>query len=199
MISCNVNVKNEVEKWVTQDGLLFLRKIGVKVSYILVDFGCNVGHYTIPAAKVIGNKGKVYAVDKDADILSKLMRTALAENLKNIIPVKTSGNPRIDLENESVDIVLLYDILHYFTIQERTTLYKEVYRILKVNGLLSVYPKHNSSDEPLWNLSNLKLKEIISEIEGSNLHLFDEKYGELLHNDNFDKGYVLNFKKSEGI
>jgi len=199
MISCNVNVKNEVEKWVKQDGLLFLRKIGVKESYVLVDFGCNVGHYAIPAAKVIGDKGKVYAVDKDGEVLRKLIQTTDAEKLKNIVPIKTTGELKIDLENESVDIVLLYDILHYFTIQERTTLYKEVYRILKVNGLLSVYPKHNSSDEPLWNLSDLKLKEIISEIEGSNLYLFDEKYGELLHNDNFDKGYVLNFKKSEGI
>lgn len=192
-------MKNDVKRWIKEDGVLFLRKIGVKEFYVLVDFGCNVGHYTIPASKVIGDKGKVYAVDKDGEVLSKLIQTTDAEKLKNIVPIKTTGELKIDLENGSVDVVLLYDILHYLTLQERKTIYKEVYRVLKVNGLLSVYPKHNKMDEPLWNFSNLKLKEIISEIEGSNLHLFDEKYGKLLHNDNFDKGYVLNFKKSEGI
>lgn len=197
-MSCEQYLKNDVEKWVKEDGIRFLKKIGVRESNVLVDFGCNVGHYTIPAAKIVGERGKVYAVDKDDDILNKLMRIALAEKLKNIIPVKTSGDLRIDLENESVDVVLLYDILHYFTLREREILYKEVYRILKVNGLLSVYPKHNRTDEPLWNLSDLRIKDIRKEIERMKFCPKGKFLKELIHDDNYNNGYVINFKKTEG-
>ncbi|OQX53796.1 MAG: hypothetical protein B5M53_06475 [Candidatus Cloacimonas sp. 4484_209] len=194
----NQYLNNDVERWIKKDGIVFLKRIGVKESFVLVDFGCNVGHYTIPAAKIVGENGTVYALDQDESVLSKLMKTALAENLKNIVPVKTSKNLKINLKTASVDVVLLYDILHYFSQEERMSLYKEVYRILKIDGLLSVYPKHNSSDEPLWNLSKLGIDEIAKEIETAGLCFRKKCDRELIHDDYYTNGIIINFKKTEG-
>ena len=33
-----------------------LKKIGIKKGQVILDFGCGVGNYTIPAAKIIGKK-----------------------------------------------------------------------------------------------------------------------------------------------
>jgi len=49
-----------------------LEKIGVSRGQIVLDFGCGSGTYTIPTAKIAGEPGKVYALDKDRQVLETL-------------------------------------------------------------------------------------------------------------------------------
>jgi len=148
---------SDVEKWLEKEGEIFLKNLSIEKGQIILDFGCSVGHYTIPAAKVAGKEGIVYAIEKDRSYLNRLMQTAESEELKNIIPIKTSGELKISLDDHSIDVVILYDVLHFMYISERKKLYDEVHRILKIGGLLSIYPKHCKFDEPLWNLADMKL------------------------------------------
>ena len=187
-------MKNEVKKWIEEDGQNFLKEIGINKGHTVLDFGCNVGHYTIPVAKVVGKESKVYAVDKDSEALTQLMQTAKSEGLENIVPITTSGEFNINLKNESVDVVLLYDILHYINLKERRKLYNEVYRILKISGFLSIYPKHYKLDEPLGELSDTELESLIQEIENKNFCFNSKVFKKLIHDDNYDTGYILNFK-----
>jgi len=190
----------DVEEWLKGKGEVFLRDIGVKEGQVVLDFGCNVGHYTIPAAKVVGERGKVYAVDSQIKSLDELMRTAAAEGLKNIVPIHSQAtNLQVALKDESVDVVLLYDVLHYMDVAERNRIYDESYRVLKVNALLSVYPKHSKLDEPLWNLSNMRLEDLIREIEGARFHFEGKLHRRLIHDNNCNKGYVLSFSKRKKI
>lgn len=186
-----------VKKWLKEDGEKFLRDIGIKQGQAIVDFGCGTGHYTIPAAKIVGKKGRVYAIDKDRSTLNQVMQRAKSENLNNIIPLNTSGTVKIDLEDETIDVVLLYDVLHYRDIDERKALYNEVHRILRPDALLSVYPKHHKLDWPLWNLAEKTIEEIINEIEGSHFYLCDKNVRKLLiHDDEYTQGQILNFRKT---
>ena len=92
--------------------------------------------------------------------------TAESEGLKNIVLISDqSEGSKINLEDESIDAMLFYDILHYMDLMERNKLYNDSYRVLKNDALLSVYPKHNKLDEPLWNLSDMQLEDVIKEIE----------------------------------
>jgi ubiquinone/menaquinone biosynthesis C-methylase UbiE len=186
-------MKTDIEKWLTKEGDIYLKEIGVKKGHVVVDFGCNVGHYTIPAAKVVGNKGMVYAVDKDREALIQLIKVTKSEGIENIVPLTTSGEFKSNLDNKCADVVLLYDILHYLTLVERKELYTEIYRILKNSGLLSIYPKHRKLDEPLWELSNMELESIINEVKKANFCLKGKYFKKLLHNDNYNTGYILNF------
>ena len=108
---------SEVRKWLEEDGEKFLRKVGLRRGQIVLDFGCGEGHYTIPASKVIGEKGRVYAFDKDAYILERLRRLAEEEGLSNIEIIK--GDTKIPLEDNSIDVVLCYDVIHYEKHRER--------------------------------------------------------------------------------
>jgi ubiquinone/menaquinone biosynthesis C-methylase UbiE len=190
-------MKDEMKKWENKKGLRFLEKIGVKSGKIVLDFGCGVGHYTVPAAKVTGKNGKVYGLDKDKNSLMKLRKKIMNHKLENIIVIETNGNLKIPLENNSIDIILFYDILHYLEKNEREKLYQEGYRILKSKGLFSVYPKHSKFDDGWGSIKNMVPDDIIEEIKYHNFS-FKERYCTILsHDDNLNHGCVLNFRKKE--
>ena len=163
-----------------------LQRIGIKNGQTVLDFGCGSGTYTIPVAKIVGKEGKVYALDKDKNALDNLMKKAKLGSLKNIRRIATSGELRIELPDESVDVSLLFDVFHryYFSqIEDRKRLLDEIYRITKIDGLVSVWPKHMES-------------EVRAEIEGANFYMEREYFGTLIHdNKDIETGKVINFRK----
>ena len=188
-------MNKDIEKWEEQEGVKFLRRIGLQPNQTVLDFGCRVGHYTLPAAKVVGNKGIVYAVDKEQQALNELQQKATRLNLKNIRTINTSGRIQIDLENDSIDVVLSYDVLHYHKKGERKKLYAEAYRVLKQDGLFSVYPKHTLEDDPIREFRKLSVSDVKQEIKNSKF-VFERKHcGLISHDDGLNQGCVLNFTK----
>ena len=163
-----------------------LEKAGIERGQIVLDFGCGSGTYTIPAARIVGSEGKVYALDKDKKALDELMQRAESVSLGNIERMNTCGGPEIELTDQSIDVVLLFDVFHsyYFPrANERRKLLGEVYRILRPDGFLLVYPKHMESEAK-------------GEIESANFYLASEYSGPLIHdNQDLENGPVLNFKK----
>lgn len=161
-----------------------LERVGVKKGQIVLDFGCSSGTYTIPAAKIVGKEGKVYALDKDKKAINEVIKKAESEGLKNIERMDTSGELKIYLDDMSIDMILLYDVFHdyYFpSAEDRRKLLDEIHRVLKQDGSLSVWPKHMES----------RAKD---EIEQANFYL-ENKYSATLIHDNKDieEGEILNF------
>ncbi len=179
----------DVEKWLKTDGEIYLKDLGIKKGQSILDFGCGDGHYTIPAAKVVGEKGLVYAQDKGKEALEEVKRRAKAEGLKNIKVMRTKGELKIDLIDESLDAVLLYDVLHYHDMEERRKIYAEVYRILKKGALLSVFPRHHQE------YMHLRLDEVKKEIQKANFYLEGKFLKRLMHDDDYVRDHVFNFRK----
>jgi len=186
-------MKSVPNRWTEQNGEMFLRGIGVKKNQTLLDFGCGEGHYTIPAAKVVGKSGKIYALDKNEDILDMLKISVNQASLRNIEII--NGNSRMPIKSESIDFVLCYDVIHYVNKKERKEIYGEVYRVLKEEGLFSVYPKHLRGDDPIMELANVNLENIIDNIEESGFNLQNKILKRLIHDDYYNEGLILNFRK----
>jgi len=187
-------MNNDVQHWIKNEGIIYIRDLGIKAGQVIVDFGCNAGHYTIPAARVVGSKGTVYAIDQEQTAIEQLMKTAQNEGTDNIIPI-ISSKPVINLPAVSVDAVLIYDVLHYLDIDERKNLYRSVNTVLKDDGILSVHPKHNQSDGPMWHLEKLNITEIVKEIESIHFILIQKAEKHLIHDDNLETGIIINFRK----
>ena len=49
------------------------------------DIGCGQGFFTVPAAKIVGESGKVYASDISETNIQKLREKVASEGLKNVI------------------------------------------------------------------------------------------------------------------
>jgi len=163
-----------------------LKRAGINGGQIVLDFGCGSGTYTIPAAKIVGEQGKVYALDKDTKALDELVQKAESAGLRNIKRVDTSGELKFDLTDESVDVVLLFDVFHsyYFPqANDRRRLLNEIHRIMKPSAFISVWPKH----------MELEAKD---EIETADFYLESKYSGNLIHdNKDRERGQILNFRK----
>ena len=163
-----------------------LERTGLNKRQIVLDFGCGSGTYTLPAAKIVGKQGRVYALDRDTQALDELMQKAESTGLRNITRMDTSGEVRIELRDESVDVVLLFDVFHsyYFPqTDDRRNLLNEIHRIMKPSAFISVWPKHMESEAK-------------GEIEEASFYL-EREYSETLIHDNKDseRGQILNFRK----
>jgi ubiquinone/menaquinone biosynthesis C-methylase UbiE len=186
-----ISMKSDVKMWLKKDGEKFLKSIGIREGQVILDFGCGEGHYTIPSAKVVGEKGKIYAIDRDEEALDELVQLIKKNNIKNIEVIKKESN--ITLENNSIDFILCYDVIHY--LKNRKIIYNEFYRVLKPRGIFSLYPKHHKNDYPLMELAHMELRDIIKEVEETGLSLRDEIFKTLIHDDYYNDGYILNFRK----
>ena len=94
--------------------LELLKRLGVKRGQKVLDFGCGSGTYAIPAAKIVGAGGRVYALDKNGFVLNELMEKARSAGLNNISRIDTKGEPSIELADKSIDVALLFDVLHSY-------------------------------------------------------------------------------------
>jgi len=190
-------IKMEIgtKTWENKEGVDFLQRIGIKPGQKVLDFGSRYGDYAIPAAKIVGDKGLIYAVDKNNGALLKLEEKIKETNLSNIKVIKTNGEFDFPIEANSIDVVLLYDVLHYLDKEKRNELYHLVYELLKPNALLSVYPKHITDDFPWDHFKNMTLDNVKEEIENGGFS-FQKRYcGNILHDEYINQGCVLNFRK----
>lgn len=186
-------MNSELEDWIEKEGQVFLRSIGLKSGQTVLDFGCGEGYYSIPASKLVGMNGKVYAMDKNGSALNKLKRYIEANNMKNIELIKGENN--VSLENNSMDMVLCYDVLHYMEPQDRKKVYSEIWKVLKEGAIFSVYPKHNKEDSPSGELAKVNIKGLIEEINDSGFSLIRKISKNLLHDERINKGSIVNFTK----
>jgi ubiquinone/menaquinone biosynthesis C-methylase UbiE len=186
-------MKDDVKKWMEKDGRDFFTSIGIKKGWFVLDFGSGYGYYAIAASKAVGRSGKVYALDKDKDKLERLRGEIKQANIENIRII--NENSKIPLENESVNAALCYDVIHYEDKKRRVAIYNEIHRVLKKRGLFSVYPKHYKKDRPLDELADMDLADVTKEIEESEFVLEDKYWKVLLHDEYYNPGDILNFKK----
>lgn len=105
---------------------------------IVADFGAGSGHYTLAAAKIAGDSGKVYAIDVQKDLLERIKSHSEEEGLKNVEIIwadldKPDGS---GLSEESVDFVIISNLL--FQVEDKNAAAKEAFRVLKKGGRAAV-------------------------------------------------------------
>jgi ubiquinone/menaquinone biosynthesis C-methylase UbiE len=118
---------------------------GLGAGQVVLDFGCGIGSYAIPAAQIVGDEGLVYALDIHPQAIRAVERRAKGANLSNVRTILSDGDTA--LPDESADVVLLYDVLH--SVPDKEALLAELCRVLKPGGHLLVKPDHMTREELL--------------------------------------------------
>lgn len=113
-----------------------LRQIDIRGGMFIGDFGVGSGHFTIEVAKIVGNYGKVFAVDIREAALESVKSRARLENMANIVPIRANlevaGSTGI--ADDSLDLVLLITVLSQTN--KKDDILKESFRTLKRGGML---------------------------------------------------------------
>jgi len=146
-----------------------LEKVDIKERQIVLDFGCGSGSYVIPAARMVGENGMVYALDIHPLAISAVEKKANKEGLTNIATILSDRDT--GLPDESIDVVLLYDVIR--SIKDKRALLKELHRVMKANGLLSILAEH------------IKVEDVLEIAEKDGLFSLRDQHGKLL---NFERG-----------
>ncbi len=104
----------------------------------VADFGAGSGTYALAAARRVGARGRVYAVEVQKDLLERLGAAARAAKLGNLEIIwgdveKVGGSK---LADGAVDRVIISNLL--FEVDGKYTLALEAKRILRPDGLAAV-------------------------------------------------------------
>ncbi|MGV8175631.1 MAG: class I SAM-dependent methyltransferase [Methanothrix sp.] len=111
----------------------------VKSGQTVVDLGCGSGTFTIAMAQMVGETGKVIAVDVQHEMLQIVRKKAAKEKLEARIITHKSEQDRIGI-SEKVDFALAFYMVHEVPNEE--AFLKEITTLLEREGkLLIVEPK----------------------------------------------------------
>ena len=111
-----------------------MQAIGIKQGQIVLDFGAGEGNYTIPAAHIVGEKGKIYAYEKDKGEIFKLKGKIAHPDMENIQIVESKGTLPLPFKENFFDVILLYDVLH-----QKVILFFYLQNLHKLMRFLLVY------------------------------------------------------------
>jgi ubiquinone/menaquinone biosynthesis C-methylase UbiE len=118
-------------------------EIGIKPGFHILDYGCGPRSYSIAAAQLAGNSGKVYALDIHPLGIKRVQEMASNKGITNIETI--CSDCATGWEDRSIDVVLLYDTFHDLTDPDRVL--KELHKILKPNSILSFSDHHMKEEE----------------------------------------------------
>ena len=108
--------------------------LAISKNAAIVEIGCGYGSFTVPVAQK--TSGKVYAFDIDVEMLSATQHNVQTAKLKNVeLLHRDVLDTGTGLAAESVDLVLLFNILHF---SERRIFLAEAARILRKGGVVAV-------------------------------------------------------------
>ena len=125
--------RDETERRKWQDPNVILRSIGPRSGQTFVDVGCGYGFFAIPAAKIVGRNGKVFAVDSDPDAIASLKEESGRLSLKNIQTMVGSAEETVFCE-ACADVVFFGIVLHDF--RDIAQVLQNARRMLGPKGLL---------------------------------------------------------------
>jgi ubiquinone/menaquinone biosynthesis C-methylase UbiE len=102
------------ERDAEEDPQRMLEQLQVKPGMVVCDMGCGNGFYSLPLAALVGESGKVLAVDIQPEMLQLLSRRAATEGIDHIdMLLGTPLDPKLPVG--VVDLVLMVDVYHEFS------------------------------------------------------------------------------------
>ncbi len=110
----------------------------LKKGQTVLDIGSAMGFFTLPMARIVGNEGKVIAVDLQEKMIRSLRRRAERVGLSQRIDTRICSGTTLginDLAN-TVDFALIFAVLHELPDIKQPL--SEIYYALKTGGLLLI-------------------------------------------------------------
>ena len=122
-----------------------LRAAGIATGHMVVDLGAGPGFFTVPAARLVGSGGRVYAADVAPSMLEVCQRRAAEADITWIETVH-SEELHVPLPDAIADRVVIAFVLH--EADDPAALLREAARLLRPNGEVAVVEAHKVEGTP---------------------------------------------------
>ena len=120
--------------------------LDVYLGMTVADVGAGTGYFALPIARVVGEKGRVFAVDFQTDMLDMLGKKLLDPNAPANVTLVHGTATHTTLPASCVDIVFLANVWH--EVDDHALVLKEGARTLRKNGRLAVLDWRSDVQHP---------------------------------------------------
>mgnify|MGYP003330484038 CR=1 FL=1 len=110
-----------------------IKLLGLKPGMTVCDLGAGTGYYAVRMARIVGDSGKVYAVDIQPRMLELLGKRLASAGIKNVVSV-LGGETETKLPDASQDLIILVDVYHEFS--KPREMLRSIAKALKADGVL---------------------------------------------------------------
>jgi demethylmenaquinone methyltransferase/2-methoxy-6-polyprenyl-1,4-benzoquinol methylase len=114
-----------------------LKGAGVQSGQEVLEVGCGTGFFTVPAAELVGDEGRVYAIDPHPLAIEQVARKVRDAGLTNVKLIKADAT-EAGLASGSIDLALLFGVIPSPTLP-LDRLLPEIHRLLRSEGALAVW------------------------------------------------------------
>jgi len=116
-----------------------LKATGLKMGDTFLDAGSGDGYISIEASNIVGDSGKIFALDVYPESIEILKKDIEKRDLNNIEPIVADIIDTIPLEENSIDNVLLANVLHGFIEGgEVSKVMANINKVLKPAGIFTI-------------------------------------------------------------
>lgn len=112
-----------------------LDRFSISPGMQVLELGPGGGFFTIEAAKRVGPKGRLYALDIQPQMIEKVKKRAAENGLTNV-ELQVGDATDLPYNDESFDLVFMSSVLGEIPNQDAAL--EELYRVIRPSGILSV-------------------------------------------------------------
>jgi len=112
----------------------------------VLDAGCGNGYMAKEFAKLVKSTGKIYAMDADKRAIGNLRNTAGTDIIE---PVVGDITTRTNLQESSMDLIYISNVLHGFSEADVAGFVAEIQRLLKPGGIMAVVEFKKEEETPV--------------------------------------------------
>ena len=118
----------------------------VREGMVVLEPGCGMGYFTLPLARMVGNTGRVIAIDIQPKMMAVLAKRSSTSGLSDRIEIRLGEPDRLRIEDlrGTVDLAVALHMVHETS--NPGMFFKEIWNALKNEGrLLVIEPKGHVS------------------------------------------------------
>ncbi|MBI4830682.1 MAG: methyltransferase domain-containing protein [Candidatus Lindowbacteria bacterium] len=157
---------------------LILERAGIIPGERVLELGTGPGLFTVRAARLLGPKGQLVSVDIQPKMIAVVEKNVREAGLTNV-KTHVASAYELPLNDESMDRAFLITVLA--EIPDRNRVLKELRRVIRPNGILSITEEFPDPDYPF-------AFETIRQVEPNGFKLHS-RFGNVWN-------YTLNFRKA---